>query len=662
MPSFRIFLCTFATTLNNTVITANVRLLKRLDSYILKNFMLFFAASFFVSLFVLLMQFTWRYLEELISKGVDGEVLAQFFFYASLNLVPLALPLSLLLGSLLAFSSIGENLELLAMKAAGVSLIRIMRPLMVVVGVISIGSFFFQNNVFPVTTRELAALVWSMKQANPEMDIPEGRFYNISKYNIFVERKDMETGMLHNVTIYSLSGNYQDTEITLADSAMLQSTADKRNIKLTLFQGERFKNLGGQNGTMMKANVPYMRETFLHEEVIIPFDTNLDLMNSSAFSHNAQTKALRDIERGIDSLHHRIDSCGRQLYTSMLRNNMNRSITLPQADSAKLAASLSDKQSFDTTYVHLNNIQKGNVLKRMQSTVNQLQAEYEFRSLISNEDNRFLRIHMMEWNKKFTLSVACILFFFIGAPLGAIIRKGGIGIPVIVSVIIFIAYYLINNSGEKMARSGNIEVLFGVWVSSMIMAPFGVWLTQRANSDSVIFSADSYIRFFRRLLGLRESRKLNIKDVVINDPDYTTLPRRMQQLVTECQEYATRKHLLSIPSYPKLFFSFHKDTRISDISQELEALVEELHNSKDAAIITYINQLPVLSATAHTRPFATRRRNIIAGVLLPVGLVLYFRIWRYRLRLARDIKQIESIFNKIIRRINKQQYGASNKA
>ncbi len=624
--------------------------------------MLFFAASFFVSLFVLLMQFTWRYLEELIGKGVDGEVLAQFFFYASLNLVPLALPLALLLGSLLAFSSIGENLELLAMKAAGISLIRIMRPLMVVVGLISIGSFFFQNNVFPVTTRELAALVWSMKQANPEMDIPEKRFYNISKYNIYVERKDAETGMLHNVTIYSLSGNYQDTEITLADSALLQSTADKRNIKLTLFQGERFKNIGGQNGTMMKANVPYMRETFLYEEVIIPFDTNFDMMNSSAFSHNAQTKALRDIERGIDSLHHRIDSCGRQLYTSMLRSNMKRSITLPKADSIKLANSIVDEQPFDSTYAHLSNDQKGSTLKRMQSTVTQLRSEYDFRSLVSNEDNRFLRIHMMEWNKKFTMSVACILFFFIGAPLGAIIRKGGAGIPVIVSVIIFIIYYLINSSGEKMARSGNVEVLFGVWVSSMIMAPFGIWLTQRANSDSVIFSADSYIRFFRQLLGLRESRKLNVKDVVINDPDYATLPRRMQQLIQECHTYATRKHLLSIPSYPKLFFSFHKDTDISEIKQELETLVEELHNSKDAAIITYINQLPILSATAHTRPFANRKRNIAAGILLPVGLILYFRIWRYRLRLARDIKQIETIFNKIIKRINKQQYGASNKA
>ncbi len=628
----------------------------------LKNFLLFFAAAFFVSLFVLLMQFTWRYLEELISKGVDGEILAQFFFYASLNLVPLALPLALLLGSLLAFSSIGENLELLAMKAAGVSLIRIMRPLMVVVGLISFGSFFFQNNVFPVTTRELAALVWSMKQTNPEMDIPEGRFYNISKYNIFVERKDAETGMLHNVTIYSLSGNYQDTEITLADSALLQSTADKRNIKLTLFQGERFKNLGGQNGTMMKANVPYMRETFLHEVVIIPFDTNLDLMNSSAFSHNAQTKGLRDIERGVDSLNHRIDSCGQQLYAYALRNSMNRTLTLAVADSIKLANSLSNAQPFDSAYAQLSNEQKSNALKRMQNAVVQQQSEYEFRSLMSEEDNRFLRIHMMEWNKKFTLSVACILFFFIGAPLGAIIRKGGIGIPVIVSVIIFIAYYLINNSGEKMARSGNIEVLFGVWVSSMIMTPFGIWLTQRANSDSVIFSADSYISFFRRLFGLRESRKLNIKDVVINDPDYTTLPLRMQQLIQQCQEYATRKHLLSIPSYPKLFFAFHKDTHISDISQELEALVEEMHNSKDAAIITYINQLPILSPTAHTRPFANRRRNIAAGVVFPVGLILYFRIWRYRLRLARDIKQIETIFNKIIKRINKQQYGASNKA
>ncbi len=638
-----------------------MRLLKRLDIYLLKTFLGFFLAALAVCLFILLMQFTWRWLEELISKGVEGAVLMQFFFYTSLTLIPMALPLALLLGSLLTFGSIGENRELLAMKAAGISLLRIMRPLFCIVVLLSIGSFFFQNNVFPVATRQLAVLLWSMRQKNPEMDIPQGRFYNaIPGYNLFVEHKNGETGMLYNVMIYSQSGNYQNTEITLSDSALLQSTADKKNLKLTLFRGERFKNLNSQSGSMMKANVPYMRETFLHEEVLIPFDTNLDMMSGSAFSHNAQTKSLQNIVVGIDSLNQRIDSTGHATYDMALRGPMNRSLNVGKGDSLALLKRAHDRLPFDSLMNTLSQEQRGNVLKHMQNVVAQQKAEYEFRSLVSEEDNRMLRVHKIEWNKKFTLSVACILFFFIGAPLGAIIGKGGLGIPTIVSVIIFIAYYLVNNSGEKMARSGNMEIVIGVWISSCIMAPFGLWLTRKANSDSAMFNAEAYRRFFMRLFGLRETRKLNPKDVIIYDPDYDTLPRRMESLSERVLRYARRKRLKRTPNYLKLFFAYHTDTEIQEISRELEALVSEMHNSRDHAIIGLLNEIPTLSATAHTRPFNNRRRNIAAGILLPVGLFFYFRIWRYRLRLARDTQQITRIFKHIIRRIKDKGHGSSS--
>ena len=634
-----------------------MRIIKRLDLFILKAFLLLFAATFFICLFVFMMQYTWRYIDELIGKGLSTKVLAQFFWYMGLNFVPAALPPGILLASLITFGNMGEKLELLSMKAAGIPLLRILEPLFFVVLILCGCSFYFQNRIAPEATKQLGALVWSMRQKSPELDIPEGVFYSeIPGYNIFVERKDKETGMLYGMMIYSNTGSQQDVQIVLADSARLQSTADKMHLMLTLWNGERFRNMDSHSANMMKAEVPYMRETFTHEIDLIDFDGNFNVMDASLFAGNAVTKDLKNIRLSIDSLEHRIDSMGNSLYTLERSSVMERNLPqMKEKDSLKVVAKVADIPPFDSLYQNLTTEQLQSTIRTATSKVRQLKSEYEFRSIMSNEDNRVLRYHRVEGHKKFTFALACIVFFFIGAPLGAIIRKGGLGLPVIVSVAIFIFYYIVNASGEKLAKSGVWNISFGIWLSTMVLVPIGAFLTYKANQDSAVFNIEGYRAFFMRLLGLRESRKLNRKEVILKDPDYPSLVTEMKQLQTDCQNYIAEHHLIRMPNYRKLFFEYEEDTAVLDINGRLETIIEELHNSKDRRLVLMLNELPVLVPDAHTRPFRNARWNMAAGILFPVGLFFYFRIWRYRLRLLRDMTVIREETNSLIKRIESNE-------
>ena len=632
-----------------------MHIIKRLDLFILKAFLQLFAATFFVCLFVFMMQYTWRYIDELIGKGLSVDVLAKFFWYMALNFVPAALPPGVLLASLITFGNMGEKLELLSMKAAGVPLLRILQPLLIVVVILSGCSFYFQNNIAPEATKRLSALVWSMKQKSPELEIPEGVFYSeIPGYNIFVEKKDMKTGMLYGVMIYTNVSSQEDTQIVLADSARLQSTADKMHLMLTMYSGERFRNMDARSANMMKANVPYMRETFAKEIDLIEFDGNFNITDASLFAGNAQTKGLRNIRLGIDSLNHRIDSVGASIYEAQCRGAMERQIrNKSEKDSAHIVAEVPQTAAFDSLYAGLSHEQLQSTIRTATSKVRQLTAEYEFRSMITNEDNRSLRIHKVEKHKKFTYSLACLLFFFIGAPLGAIIRKGGLGMPVIISVSIFIFYYIINSSGEKMAKSGAWYIPFGVWLSSMVLAPIGVFLTYKSNQDSAVFNIEGYRMFIMRLFGLRESRKLNRKEVIINEPDYPKVAHELTDLQADCKRYVEEHHLIRMPNYKKIFFEYEKDTAVADIDDRLEAIIEELHNSRDTRLVMMLNELPILVPDAHTRPFSNARRNMAAGIFFPVGLFFWFRIWRYRVRLRHDMDIIQQQVGNILNRIDK---------
>lgn len=635
-----------------------MRIFKKLDIFILKDYLLLFAGTFFICLFIFMMQFMWRYLEELVGRGLSMDVLIKFFYYSGLTLVPMSLPMAVLLASLISFGNMGERLELLAMKASGVPLVRILQPVFIFSLCVCAGSFYFQNKVGPEATKQLATLVWSMKQKSPELEIPEGVFYSeIPGYNLYVHHKDTRTGMLYGVMIYSNKEGYEDAEIVLADSARLQSTADKRHLKLTLMHGERFRNMDSQGGgNMLRASVPYMRESFVREVDLIPFDANFNLMDANLFSGNAQTKGLHDIRLGIDSLRQVSDSTAHAIAASTMGNYLNMSLPTGMSDSARIVRECDKALPLDSAYARLTDEQRTSAWRTAQNRAESLRSEYDFRAIITADVNMSLRRHRMEEQKKFTLSLACLLFFFIGAPLGAIIRKGGLGLPVVVSVLIFICYYVVNVSGEKMAKTGEWSVLSGIWLSSCVLLPVGIFLTQRANKDSAVFNIEGYRAFVRHLFGLRVSRALNRKEVIIHDPQYRCLASDLQQLSADCQAYNQQAHLVRMPSYLRIFFHYREDREVERLSDRLEALIEELHNSRDNSILMYINMYPILDPDAHTRPFHSARLNVCAGLFFPLGLFFWLRIWRYRMRLWNDMNSIQKINTLIIDRINKQQY------
>ena len=628
-----------------------MKFIKKIDIFVFKAYSLLFVGTFFICLFIFMMQFMWRYVDELIGKGLTLDVLAHFFYYAGLTLIPMSLPLAILLASLITFGNLGERFELLSMKAAGIPLIRILQPIIIFNILLCIGSFYFQNVTGPEAQKKFYTLIYSMKQKSPELEIPEGIFYSeIPGYNIFVEKKGKENGMLYGVMIYSTTDGYEDAQIVLADSAELKTTADEKHLMLTMYAGERFRNMQAQGNMMARANVPYMRETFIQETDLIPFDNNFNMMDANVFSGSAQTKNLREIETGLDSLAHKSDSIGRSLFAYLQNTTYRRKVNIASQDSAKIAR---QTLNFDTLYSQLTVSQQQSILRNAMQKSTVATNEYEFRGLISKDIDQSTRTHWVEWHKKFTLSLACLFFFFIGAPLGAIIRKGGLGVPVVISVTIFIFYYIINVSGEKMAKSGEWVPWFGEWLSSMVLCPIGIFLTYKANKDSAVFNIEAYINVIRKILGLRISRHIARKEVIIHDPDYPVVKTELMALSQEWQAYAQKSRLRLPPNYLHIFFHNIDDHEVISLSRKMENLITILSNSRDAAFLDALNKLPIVSTHAHTRPFHNYKWNMVLGIIFPVGIFFYFRIWRYRLRLYKDIQQIKKYSAFIAERIKK---------
>ena len=335
--------------------------------------MLFFG-TFFICQFVVMMQYVWRSIDELIGKGLSMEILAQFFWYLGLMMVPQALPLAILLSSLITFGNLGESSELTAIKASGISLMQSFRSLIVITVLICLGSFYFQNQVGQHATLKIAQLLWSMKQKSPELEIPEGVFYNgIPKTNIYVQKKDTETGKLYGIMIYRIANSYEDSEIILADSGRLQTTADKKHLLLSLWSGEWFTNQSQEVGS--NAAVPFRRETFLSKTTLIDFDSDFSITDAALLAGDARGKGLSQIYKDLDSLNHQYDSIGRTYYREMQATYYDRG-PLNKTDSlqaVKLAAS--DKLNFDTLYARLSSDKKKDAVSIARSQVQSLLSD-----------------------------------------------------------------------------------------------------------------------------------------------------------------------------------------------------------------------------------------------------------------------------------------------
>lgn len=623
--------------------------IKKLDIFIVKQFGMLFIGTFFICQFVLMMQFLWRYIDDLIGKGLTMDVLAQFFWYMGLMLVPQALPLAILLSSLITYGNLGESSELTAIKAAGISLMQSFRGLIVITIMIAFASFYFQNNIGPTANLKLAQLILSMRDKSPETQIPVGVFYDgIPNSNIYVQKKDNETGKLYGIMIYRMTGSYEDQAIILADSGMLQSTADRKHLLLSLWSGEWFENMQSQEFTNTAA-VPYRRETFVDKKIIIPFDDGFNLTDASLLSGSAKSKSMGAIWHSLDSLNHYYDSVGNVNFKelSYLYNPVKVKTSRDSLRLETKRASL--KQTFDveTDYSKLSSAQKQQAVSSAIANIQRDISELDYRSMLTVDGDVAIRFHWIEAYNKITLALSCLLFFFIGAPLGAIIRKGGLGIPIIVSVLVFITYYILDNSGYRMAREGIWAIWFGKTLAMMVLTPIAVFVTYKANNDSVVFNMDAYRVFFTKLLGLRLKRHLALKEVVIYPPHYEESKEKLRYLDGLFGDYLKRKKLLRLPNPIKVFFKYQDDHEIERLSEQLEEVVQDLANTRSSRIIAYLNQLPILSAKAHTRPFDRKRYNVLAAICFPLGIILYIRMWRFRLRLANDIKKL-IVTNKLI--------------
>ena len=614
--------------------------IKKLDIFIAKQFGLLFFATFFICQFVLMMQFLWRYVDELIGKGLSLEVLAQFFWYMGIMLMPQAFPLAILLSSLIAFGNLGESSELTAIKAAGISLLQSMRSLIIITIGISLMSFYFQEVIGPKAFISFRQLLISMKQKNPEVEIPEGIFYDgIPGSNLYVQKKDVEKGMLYGIMIYRMNGGYEDAAVILADSGRIQATEEKKHMLLTLYSGEWFENMR-QGGMGVAANVPYRRETFSTKRIVLDFDSGFDMAEVGGIASDARSKGLGKILHDLDSIREFNDSVGHQYFKESTYSTFYKP-QLDKKDSLKVVKELNKATTnFDNTYALLPGEKKQAVLQMASNDAKAALNDLEFKSEYSDYLNREERLHEMEAINKFTLSLSCLIFFFIGAPLGAIIRKGGLGVPVIISVLVFIIFYILDNTGMKMARDDNWTVWFGKLLGTAVLSPIAIFFTYNANNDSVVFNIDLYKSLMMRMLGLRQKRPSIGKEVIINDPDYAQDATLLKQMTADIEQYMQEHSLRRWPSPVKVFFRPGDDQTISRISMTLEEVIEDLSNTRDKVILNEVNTYPILATHAHTRPFRRKWLNIMTGLVVPAGIFFYMRMMRFRLRLWRDLKVI----------------------
>jgi len=455
------------------------------------------------------MQFLWKYIDELVGKGLDWKIVSELLLYASFGLVPLAFPLAMLLASIMTFGNMGENYELVAMKASGISLFRIMRPLMVITIILTMTAFYFSNNILPKTNLKFYSLLYSVKRLKPEMIVKEGVFSNdMDNYSIKVERKGRDNNMLYGLMIYNHADQDGNSTVTVADSGkmeIIELAANKQFMTVTLFNGHSYTD-EKENRSATGRRFPFRRESFEKEVINISmlgfeFDRSDDKLyaGASRMLNTSQLKYAGDstfreyktmIWRFVTSLNYQKDVQKQVAYLAMPKDTLRKDPKLKPDSLVNIDHVFSNLSTFEKEELFQKTI--SNVRSNSQIISQQMDDMYNRKKYVNN--------FPMEWHRKYTLSLACIIFFFIGAPLGAIIRKGGLGMPVVVSIVMFIFYYILMITGEKFAREDAWSMIGGMWFSSLVFLPLGIWLTYKAATDSGIMSLESYQIFFKKLI------------------------------------------------------------------------------------------------------------------------------------------------------------------
>lgn len=489
--------------------------MRTLYRYIIFSYIGPFLMTFFIAVFVLFMQFVWKYVDDLIGKGLDTRTLVELFFYAALSMFPLALPLAILLSSLMTFGNLGEQFELVALKSSGMSLQKIMSPLIVVAFLTSVGAFFFSNNMLPFINLKMRSLIYDIQQKKPALNIKDGVFYNgIDGYTIRINTKESDGITCKGIMIHDHTQNTGNNKVITAESGKLEMTSDKNFLIMQLFNGTSYEEvLDSKN----ESYHPLMRSKF--KEQTVRFDLSgfrLVRSEEGLFKSSYEMLNIRQISETIDSLEtdkqERISKFKKN-FSNMLSEN--KTLPLPASNSSDTSKKHPRQADFGTLIppndyrnipagVHHAQTEKIRVIEMALAAARS--KKYYIDSLLSELENYKYPILRMvvERHKKFTLSLACLILFFVGAPLGAIIRKGGLGMPVVVSVFIFILFWVITITGEKMSDEGALPPYIGMWIATAVMLPLGIFLTRKATSDSALLDTDSYLKPFQKLFRKRK--------------------------------------------------------------------------------------------------------------------------------------------------------------
>ncbi|MDO5665621.1 MAG: LptF/LptG family permease [Bacteroidia bacterium] len=636
--------------------------IKKLYGYLLKTYIPLFLMTFAICLFLVLMQFLWKYVEDMVGKGLELSVIGEMFLYAALQLIPMALPLSILLASLMMFGNLGENLELLAIKSAGISLTKSMIPLIVLIVLISIGTFFFQNNAMPKIQPKFYSLLISIRQKSPELDIPEGVFYKeIQGYNLYVGKKNRETGMLYDVSIYDISSGFQNMAVIICDSAEMRMSEDKLSLIFTMHSGQQFQNFieGAESINSSSEFIPYARESFVSKIMTISYDDNFNRMEESVLQENESSnyvaKNMTQLKVSIDSMEQFIDSINisdRKIMKQYTYLSFRNSYPQDKKDSIIQKANTSfAKLKMDSIFASKNIRVQTSILQSAYSKADNNGNDYLFRSMSKTTTQRNINRQWIEWHRKFTIPFACLIFFFIGAPLGSIVRKGGLGTPIVISVILFIIYYILDNIGYKMARDGVWEHWIGMWFSSMILLPLGIFLTYKAMNDSVILSTDTYVSFFKKLFFIRERRNYTVKEVVIEEPNYFEIKKLTGELT---QEVSVHLHKYEKIGYKTYWMDNGYDESLISIKTNMENILNQLSNSRKSFIIEKAKEYPIF--IKYVRPF--KAGSIPTKMLMyafPIGIVIKLLSLPFEKRINRDLNTILKLNEELTEIMNNQQ-------
>ncbi len=492
--------------------------MKRLHLFIIKSFLGPFFMTFFICIFVLLMQFLWKHIDDLVGKGLPVHIVAEVFLYAMASLVPMALILAVLLASLMTFGNLGEHYELIALKAAGISLYRIMRPLAIFAVVLSIGAFIFANNVLPVVNLKLFSLMLGLRSQNPEMVIKEGIFNSdVADFSIKVDRFIKERNILKGVMIYDHRNQSGNNQVILADSGRIEMTSDRQNLIITLYRGVNYAELKSQQSALKK-NFPFGQGRFKKQTILCPVaGFNFTRMNEGMLHGFHKMLSISELSHQEDSL--------RDNFYNKVRADYALSLSYPEPVKRRLynnvpSNPLKNKQfsafmgnpnktvDLDELFKKLPNPEKMMALQASMSTARNNLQELSMREPEILGSKIDVAKVALEWHRKFSIAFACLIFFFIGAPLGAIIRKGGFGMPVVISVLLFILYYIVSMTGEKFAREGMWDAWSGMWLSSIIFVAVGVFLTYKAVTDSSLMNSEVYMEFFKKIKNFFKKKNL----------------------------------------------------------------------------------------------------------------------------------------------------------